>query len=142
MRPLELEMTAFGSYAGKATVPFTDLHRGLYLVAGDTGAGKTTIFDAVVFALYGRASGRDRSPAMLHSDYVEKSTDTVVKLRFEEGGKEYTVHRSIHFPKKRGSEGGYGDQQISALLEEPDREPTEGADKVTKRIEELLGLNA
>ena len=142
MRPLELEMTAFGSYAGKATVPFADLHRGLYLVAGDTGAGKTTIFDAVVFALYGRASGRDRSPAMLHSDYVEKSTDTVVKLRFEEGGKEYTVHRSIHFPKKRGSEGDYGDQQISALLEEPDREPTEGADKVTRRIEELLGLNA
>ena len=142
MRPLELEMTAFGSYAGKTAVPFADLHRGLYLVAGDTGAGKTTIFDAVVFALYGRASGRDRSPAMLHSDYVEKSTDTVVKLRFEEGGREYTVHRSIHFPKKRGSEGGYGDQQISALLEEPDREPTEGADKVTKRIEELLGLNA
>ncbi len=142
MRPLELEMTAFGSYAGKATVPFAQLHRGLYLVAGDTGAGKTTIFDAVVFALYGRASGRDRSPAMLHSDFVDKSTDTVVKLRFEEGGKEYTVHRSIHFPKKRGSEGDYGDQQISALLEEPDREPTEGADKVTKRIEELLGLNA
>ena len=142
MRPLELEMTAFGSYAGKATVPFAALHRGLYLVAGDTGAGKTTIFDAVVFALYGRASGRDRSPAMLHSDYVEKSTDTVVKLRFEEGGKEYTVHRSIHFPRKRGTEGGYGDQQIGALLEEPDREPTEGADKVTRRIEELLGLNA
>ena len=142
MRPLELEMTAFGSYAGKTAVPFAELHRGLYLVAGDTGAGKTTIFDAVVFALYGRASGRDRSPAMLHSDYVEKSTDTVVKLRFEEGGKEYTVHRSIHFPRRRGTEGGYGDQQISALLEEPDREPTEGADRVTKRIEELLGLNA
>ena len=142
MRPLELEMTAFGSYAEKVMVPFAQLHRGLYLVAGDTGAGKTTIFDAVVFALYGRASGRDRSPAMLHSDYVEKSTDTVVKLCFEEGGKEYTVHRSIHFPKKRGTDSGYGDQQISALLEEPDREPTEGADKVTKRIEELLGLNA
>ncbi len=142
MRPLELEMTAFGSYAEKACVPFSELRQGLYLVAGDTGAGKTTIFDAVVFALYGRASGKDRSPAMLHSDYVDKSTDTVVKLRFEEGGKEYTVHRSIHFPRKRGTEGGFGDQQISALLEEPDREPTEGADKVTKRIEELLGLNA
>lgn len=142
MRPLELEMTAFGSYAEKAVVPFEQLHQGLYLVAGDTGAGKTTIFDAVVFALYGRASGRDRSAAMLHSDYVEKSTDTLVKLRFEEGGKEYTVHRSIHFPRKKGTEGEFGDQQISALLEEPDREPTEGAEKVTRRIEELLGLNA
>ncbi len=142
MKPLYLEMTAFGSYAEKTCLPFEQLRRGLYLVAGDTGAGKTTIFDAVVFALFGKASGRDRSPAMLHSDYVDKSTDTVVTLRFEEGGKEYTVHRSIHFPKKRGGEGGFGDQQIDALLEEPDREPTEGAEKVTRRVEALLGLNA
>ena len=142
MRPLELEMTAFGSYAETTRVPFAQLRQGLYLVAGDTGAGKTTIFDAVVFALFGKASGKDRTPAMLHSDFVEKSVDTVVRLRFEEGGKEYEVHRSIHFPKKKGADGAYGDQQISALLTEPDREPTEGAEKVTRRVETLLGLNA
>ena len=142
MKPLMLEMTAFSSYADTVRVPFAELRHGLYLVAGDTGAGKTTIFDAVVFALFGKASGRDRTPAMLHSDYVDKSVDTVVMLRFEEGGKEYTVHRSIHFPKKKGTEGGFGDQQIGALLEEPDREPTEGSERVTRRVETLLGLNA
>ncbi len=142
MRPLSLEMTAFGSYAETTCVPFEQLRHGLYLVAGDTGAGKTTIFDAVVFALFGRPSGKDRSVDMLHCDYVEKSVDTVVKLRFEQGGKEYTVLRSIHFPKKRGEERAYGDQQIAATLLEPDRDPTEGAEKVTRRVEELLGLNA
>ncbi|MBR3475034.1 MAG: SMC family ATPase [Oscillospiraceae bacterium] len=142
MRPLSLEMTAFGSYAETTCVPFEQLRHGLYLVAGDTGAGKTTIFDAVVFALFGRPSGKDRSVDMLHCDYVEKSVDTVVKLRFEQGGKEYTVLRSIHFPKKRGEERTFGDQQIAATLLEPDRNPTEGAGNVTRRVEELLGLNA
>ena len=142
MRPLYLEMTAFGSYAEKTCVPFEQLKQGLYLVAGDTGAGKTTIFDAVVFALFGKPSGRDRSADMLHCDYVEKSVDTLVKLRFEQRGKEYQVSRSIHFPKKRGEEKQYGDQQISALLLVPDRDPTEGAEKVTRRVEELLGMNA
>ncbi len=142
MKPLDLEMTAFGSFAETTRIPFEQLRQGLYLVAGDTGAGKTTIFDAVVFALYGKASGRDRTPAMLHSDYVEKSTDTLVKLRFEQNGREYTVSRSVHFPRKKGTEKVYGDQQLGAILLEPDREPTEGAEKVTRRVEELLGLNA
>ena len=142
MKPLSLEMTAFGSYAETTCVPFERLRHGLYLVAGDTGAGKTTIFDAVVFALFGRPSGRDRSVDMLHCDYADKSVDTVVKLRFEEGGKEYTVMRSIHFPKKQGEEKQYGTQQIRAALLEPDRNPTEGAGNVTRRVEELLGLNA
>ena len=106
MRPLSLEMTAFGSYAETTCVPFEKLQHGLYLVAGDTGAGKTTIFDAVVFALFGRPSGRDRSVDMLHCDYVDKSVDTVVKLRFEHDGKEYQILRSIHFPKVQGKEIG------------------------------------
>ncbi len=142
MRPLYLEMTAFGSYAEKTVLPFAALHQGLYLVTGDTGAGKTTIFDAIVFALYGKASGRDRTADMLHCDFVEKSVDTVVTLRFEQGGKEYSVTRTIHFPKKRGTGNAYGDQSLGATLLEPDRDPTEGAEKVTRRIETLLGLNA
>ena len=142
MRPQYLQMTAFGSYAGTCAVPFENLKQGLYLVTGDTGAGKTTIFDAVMFALYGVASGGERSTEMLHCDYVPKSEDTVVSLRFSQGGKAYTVERRIHFSRKRGQGEQYGDARVDALLTEPDRDPTEGATKVTARIEELLGLNA
>ena len=141
MRPLYLEMTAFGSYAGTTALPFEKLTHGLYLVTGDTGAGKTTIFDAIMFALYGSASGSDRSPDMLHCDHVPKSEDTVVRLRFAQGSKEYEVERRLHFSKKRGTDQ-YNDARPDAVLTEPDREPTEGASKVTARIEALLGLNA
>ena len=141
MRPLYLEMTAFGSYAEKTELRFSDLRHGLYLVTGDTGAGKTTIFDAITFALFGVASGADRRSDMLHCDYVPKSTDTRVQLRFRQNGKEYTVERRIHFSKKRGTEQ-YNDGTIEALLSEPDAAPIEGAKKVTERCEELLGLNA
>ena len=142
MRPLSLTMTAFGSYAGTTTLPFEKLGHGLYLVTGDTGAGKTTIFDAIMFALYGVASGTERGADTLHCDFVPKSTDTVVELRFSQGGKEYTVERRLHFSKKRGTGDQYGDAKPDALLTEPDRAPTEGASRVTARCEELLGLNA
>lgn len=141
MRPLTLTMTAFGSYAGTTELPFEKLRHGLYLVTGDTGAGKTTIFDAIIFALYGVASGSERSPDMLHCDHVPKSVDTVVNLRFSQGGREYTVERSIHFTKKRGTDSVYGDAKISAVLTEPET-VIEGASKVSARCEELLGLNA
>lgn len=142
MRPLYLEMTAFGSYAEKTALPFEELRHGLYLVTGDTGAGKTTIFDAIMFALFGVASGADRKTDMLHCDYVPKSTDTRVKLRFAQNGKEYTVERRIHFSKKRGTAEQYQDATVDALLTEPDAAPIEGARKVTERCEALLGLNA
>ncbi|MBO5497560.1 MAG: SMC family ATPase, partial [Oscillospiraceae bacterium] len=142
MRPLSLKMTAFGSYAGPTTLPFSELKQGLFLVTGDTGAGKTTIFDAIMFALYGVASGTDRRGDMLHCDYVPKSVDTEVQLRFLQGGKEYTVIRKIHFSKKRGTEDQYNDGSFGATLTEPDRAATDGANKVTARCEELLGLNA
>lgn len=142
MRPLYLEMTAFGSYADKTEVPFEELKHGLYLVTGETGAGKTTIFDAIMFALYGVASGQDRRSEMLHCDYVPKSEDAVVSLRFAQNGKEITVTRRMHFRKKRGTENEYGDAEIKAELREPDCAPIEGASNVTRRIEALLGLNA
>ena len=142
MRPLYLEMTAFGSYADTTAVPFEKLSHGLCLVTGDTGAGKTTIFDAIVFALYGVASGRDRTQDMLHCDHVPKSTDTVVTLRFAQSGKIYTVTRRLHFSKKRGTEDSYGPAAPTATLWEPDGKITDGATKVTSRCEELLGLNA
>ena len=142
MKPLKLEMTAFGSYAEPTVVPFDELQPGLCLITGDTGAGKTTIFDGIVFALFGAASGRDRGPEMMHSDLVEKAVDTAVKLTFAQAGKTYTVTRTIHFPKKRGAEGGYGPPAINALLTGEGLFPVEGATKVSAACEALLGLNA
>ncbi len=144
MRPLELEMTAFGSYAEKTTVPFSRFQNGFFLVTGDTGAGKTTIFDAIVFALYGTLSGSDstdRKPDMMHSDYVSRSVDTVVILRFEQAGKEYKVKRILHFSKKRGTADSYNDGTVDAVLSEPGGTVISGSNKVTERITELTGLN-
>ncbi len=142
MKPIKLEMTAFGSYAAPTVVPFDEFGQGLYLVTGDTGAGKTTIFDAIVFALYGQASGRERTAAMMHCDLVDKAVDTVVTLTFSQAGRTYTATRRIHFPKKRKSEGGFGDPDVQALLTGDGLTPVEGATRVTAACEALLGLNA
>ena len=142
MRPILLKMKAFGSYAKETTVNFAELKDTLYLITGDTGAGKTTLFDAIVFALYGVPSGKDRSVDELHSDFVDKSVDTEVELCFEHGGKQYKVSRTIHFRKSQKEKGQFSSRDISAALEEPGRDAIERTDKVTKRVEELLGLNA
>ena len=82
MKPLLLEMKAFGSYSQNTVIDFSSFHHGLFLITGDTGAGKTTIFDGIVFALYGELSGNERKPAMMHSDLVERSVDTNVRFVF------------------------------------------------------------
>lgn len=140
MKPLVLKMKAFGSYAKETTVNFNDLDSGLYLITGDTGAGKTTIFDAMVFALFGEASGTGRSPAMLHSDFVSKSEDTVVSFTFEHLNREYTVERKLHCPKKR--DGSFDDPKQIAVLYEEGKLPIEIPSKVTNRIIEIIGLDA
>ncbi len=142
MRPVTLTMKAFGSFAQETTVPFSEFQNGLYLIVGETGAGKTTVFDAIVFALYGVASGTNRRPDMMHSDYVEKSEDTFVRLVFEQHGKRYTVERNLHFRKKRGTGSEYGDATPDAVLTSPDEPPVRGHAAVTRRCEALLGLNA
>ena len=84
MRPLRLVMSAFGPYADEIVLNLEELgENGLYLITGDTGAGKTTIFDAIIFALYGRASGNERDPKMLRSEYAEDDTETYVQLDFQ-----------------------------------------------------------
>lgn len=140
MRPILLEMTAFGSYAQKTTIDFNRLTHGLYLITGDTGAGKTTIFDAIMFALYGAASGPDRTPDMMHCDFVDKSIDTRVRLEFQQNGKSYTVERTIHYSKKRGSNGQFNPAETNAILWEPGKDPVKK--RVTDRCTELVGLNA
>ncbi|MDE5939716.1 MAG: SMC family ATPase [Lachnospiraceae bacterium] len=145
MKPVWLEMIAFGSYKEKTTVDFGKLRHSLYLITGDTGAGKTTIFDGIMVALYGVASGKgdkkSRTFEIMHCDYVEKSEDTTVTLCFEHMGKTYKVQRTLHFRKKRGT-GDYEKTTPQAKLWEPDRDVLEKAEQVTQRITQILGMNA
>ena len=95
MRPIKLKMMAFGPYKKEAEIDFEKLGKeGLYLITGDTGSGKTTIFDALTFALYGKASGDLRESDMLRSKYADPKSDTRVELDFEYFGKKYHVERS------------------------------------------------
>lgn len=142
MKPLILKMKAFGSYAEETTVNFDELNTGLYLITGDTGAGKTTIFDAMVYALYGEASGTGREGSMLHSDYVDKSVDTVVTLEFIHQDKKYKVERTIHYSKNQNGSGYSDTPQPKAILHELDTNVVlEKSKKVTARITEILGLD-
>ena len=142
MRPLKLTISAFGPYAGRTEIDFEALGRsGLYLITGDTGAGKTTIFDAVTFALYGEASGGVRSAGMLRSKYAGAETPTFVELEFSYAGKFYTVRRNPEYerPAKRG--GGFTRQGAEAELRRPDgRVITKQAD-VNAEIRNILGVD-
>ena len=102
MRPLKLTMSAFGSYAGVTEIDFTQFDKGsLYLISGNTGSGKTTIFDAIVFALYGEASGSIRNDARrFRSKYAEDDADTYVELVFENKGVTYYVRRNPRYMRK------------------------------------------
>lgn len=140
MRPCKLTMTAFGPYAGKTVIDFRKLNNGVYLITGDTGAGKTTIFDAIVFALYGEGSGSGRNSDMFHSDYVDKFTDTEVELEFLCRNKEYKVVRTIHYKKKR-ADGGVGDVSKNAVLYCGGEPPIEKETAVNRKVTELLGLD-
>ena len=139
MKPLKLTMTAFGPYAEKTVIDFRELNQGVYLITGDTGAGKTTIFDAIVFALYGVGSGSGREDGMFHSDYVDKFIDTQVELLFSNRDKEYRVVRTIHYKKKRG--GGVGAISKTALLYCSEDSVIEKETAVNAKVTEVLGLD-
>ena len=94
MKPLKLTMSAFGSYAGKNVIDFTGQQQGIFLITGDTGAGKTTIFDGIAYALYYETSGGERSGSMMRSQFADAKTETYVKLTFLSHGKIYQVRRN------------------------------------------------
>lgn len=131
MRPVKLSMTAFGAYAKETVIDFDKLGtKGMYLITGDTGAGKSTIFDAISYALYGTASGNDREKNMLRSRYADEKTKTSVELVFEYKGKRYTITRGI------------SDKTDKVKLEFPDgKMPIEKKTEADRAIERLLGIS-
>ena len=142
MRPIKLVMSAFGPYAGLVEVDFSKLGRsGLYLVCGDTGAGKTTVFDAISYALFGVASGADRAVRNLRSDFAAADAPTYVELEFEHRAKRYVVRRNPEYerPKKRGE--GMTKELAAAELHLPDAPPVTKASEVDKAVVELLGID-
>ena len=140
MKPKILKMEAFGPFSKETVVDFDKFENGIFLISGDTGAGKTTIFDAIVFALFGEVSGSDRDIKMMHSDFVSNKVDSRVELLFEHAGKEYTVERKIHLVIKQGTEDAISNYQIKALFKKPDTDPITLPSVVTEEIEELLGM--
>lgn len=143
MRPIELKMSAFGPFAGLTTLRLDALGTdGLYLITGDTGAGKTTIFDAIIYALYGEASGNIRTTDMLRSKYANADTATFVELTFVFKDKTYIVRRNPEYlrPSKRG-EGRFTKESAKAQLTMPDKEVITGLVSVNNKIIEIIGLN-
>ena len=141
MRPEKLILSAFGPYASRQEIPFDKLGKhGLYVISGDTGAGKTTIFDAITFALYGEPSGNRRKADMLQSKYAANGEETYVELTFSVGSARYQIHRNPEYqrPKKRGE--GWITQKADAVLTMPDGSVVMGARTVTEKCEEILGL--
>ncbi len=144
MKPLMLTMQAFGPYAERETVDFAAIGHGLFLICGPTGSGKTTIFDAIKFALYGQTSGELREAREMRSDHAAPDELTSVELTFEHGGHEYRVYRAPAQarPKKRGE--GMTEVKPEAFLEDV----TDGVSlasrdsDVTAHIIELLGIDA
>ena len=142
MKPLNLVISAFGPYAGRVEVPLREFGPGgLFLICGDTGAGKTTVFDAISFALFGEVSGSTRTVDSVRSNFAEPETKTFVELVFSHRGQEYRVFRSPSYrrPKKRGE--GEAVQGADAVLTLPDGSVRTGNSRVTQEIILLLGID-
>ena len=145
MRPQVLTVSAFGPYAGEITIDFERLGtQGLYLITGDTGAGKTSIFDAITFALYGEASGEVRDPQMFRSKYAKAEIKTYVELTFCYRGEKYRVKRNPEYQRPKGRGTGLTLQKAEAELEylsDSSRPIVSKSKDVTKAVTEILGLD-
>lgn len=152
MKPKKLVMSAFGSYAGVETIDFEKTDHGLFLIAGDTGAGKSTIFDAIMFALYGKMSGKERQSNMMRSEFADGAAETYVEYTFSYGTalrqEIYCIKRYPSYErrsKRRNKDGEYSmtkqTGKVSLIL--PDGKEYSGkAAETDKKIQEIIGLNA
>ena len=146
MKPLKLTMSAFGSYAGKNVIDFTGQQQGIFLITGDTGAGKTTIFDAITYALYNQTSGGERNGNMMRSQYAQQETETYVELEFLYRGQTYRVCRNPDYKiTKTLKNGKIREQKVphSVELTLPDGTVfPEKKNATDAKIIEILGLTA
>ena len=142
MRPTKLTLSAFGPYAGQLVLDLDSLgSNGLYLITGDTGAGKTTLFDAITFALYGQASGENRNPDMFRSKYAAPETPTFVELEFTCREKHYTLHRVPEYDRPRLRGTGTTQQKAEAWLLPQDGKPITKPREVDAAVRDILGLD-
>lgn len=147
MKPLELILSAFGSYGGTERVDFEKMRQGLFLITGDTGAGKTTIFDGITYALYGQTSGRRREGDMMRSQYASDTDETYVAFTFSERGKVYTIRRNpawLRRSRRKNKAGEYALTKESAKVEliMPDGKAFPGKMKETdQKIVEIIGMD-
>ena len=142
MRPLYLTISGFGPYAGTQELDLTKLGTsGLYLITGDTGAGKTTIFDAITYALYGKASSTARTPEMLRSKYAALDMPTRVTLTFSCGGREYTISRNPKYMRAALRGGGVTEQGVGVEMTLPDGRVLTRDGEAAEKVQEIIGLN-
>lgn len=142
MRPLKLTISAFASYSGRVELDMEQLGtNGIYLITGDTGSGKTTIFDAISFALFGEPSGNMRNANALRSEYAPLDTPTFVELSFQYREEIYTVKRNPVYMRKALRGEGVTQQNADATLTLPDGKLITGVRNVDVKIEEILGIN-
>lgn len=143
MKPVKLKIGAFGPYADEMPeINFEPFEKkGLFLICGDTGAGKTTIFDAICFALYGETSGSFRDTKNLRSEYASPSVESFVDFSFTHQGKEYRVYRKPSYdrPKQRG-EGMITEKERAEFYCE-NKAPIEGTTQVNHAVKELLKID-
>ncbi|MCR5263628.1 MAG: SMC family ATPase, partial [Clostridiales bacterium] len=142
MKPISLTMTAFGPYSGTETVDFTRFDgKGIFLITGDTGSGKSTLFDAITYALYGEPSGELRTGASLRSDYADPSVKTSVTLVFEYRGRRYVVERRLAYMRGKQRGDGTTQEPAYARLELPDGTSENKDRPVTERITSIIGVD-
>ncbi len=142
MRPQKVTMSAFGPYAGRVEVNLEKLgQNGLYLITGDTGAGKTTIFDAITFALYGEASGDNRDAGMFRSKYAAPDTPTEVELTFTYGGKAYRIRRNPEYERAKSRGEGITREKANAELYYPDGRVITKVREVNAAVVEIMGID-
>ncbi|MCC8098186.1 MAG: SMC family ATPase [Eubacterium sp.] len=143
MKPVKLIMSAFGPYSKYTELDFTKLgEQGLYLITGDTGAGKTTIFDGLTYALYGGASGDSRDENMFRSKYAEPDTPTYVELWFSYSGKDYHIRRNPEYLRPKKSGKGYTKENAGAQLDFSDSRPSVfGKTAVTNEVVKITGMD-
>lgn len=140
MHPLKLTVKAFGPFKDTEVIDFTKINqKGLYLISGDTGAGKTTILDAIVFALYGSPVSSVRSAEMLRNASVAPTEKTYAELAFEYNGKEYTVRRSLKYFKPN-RKNGFTEEKASDELILPDGRSVTGHKNVNEEVARIIGL--